>query len=218
MPATPPPRHDVLNRLPLRTLRHAVQAPTRARCAPRCRPWTGAGRWTTTPPVSAGSASQRRQAVWSGLVHHVGAEAVAGSLAYPRLMPPSCLLGVLCAAGGRLYTVFSAPNYPQFGAQCSNPAAVAVLSAPGYDQPRFVQYDAVPRPKVRALCYGGVQGSATAWQGCFRGPSRGASIRPLDCCCQEEGTEPTALASHTQAPSLLLAAAGHPLLQHRNRG
>ncbi|EFN58554.1 hypothetical protein CHLNCDRAFT_140677 [Chlorella variabilis] len=49
---------------------------------------------------------------------------------------------------GRLYTVFSAPNYPQFGAQCSNPAAVAVLSAPGYDQPRFVQYDAVPRPKA----------------------------------------------------------------------
>ena len=50
-------------------------------------------------------------------------------------------------------TVFSAPDYPQFQAdgeeRYNNVAAVAVLSSPGYDEPRFVQYNAVlPRPAV----------------------------------------------------------------------
>ncbi len=50
-------------------------------------------------------------------------------------------------------TVFSAPDYPQFQAdgeeRYNNLAAVAVLSSPGYDEPRFVQYNAVlPRPAV----------------------------------------------------------------------
>ena len=56
-------------------------------------------------------------------------------------------------AGGKLMTVFSAPDYPQFQAdgedRYNNVAAVAVLSSPGYHEPRFVQYSAVlPRPAV----------------------------------------------------------------------
>lgn len=52
-----------------------------------------------------------------------------------------------------MYTVFSAPDYPQFQAdedeRYNNVAAVAVLSSPSYDEPCFVQYTAVlPRPAV----------------------------------------------------------------------
>ena len=53
---------------------------------------------------------------------------------------------------GKLYTVFSAPQYPQFGAlQHQNLGAVAVLAGPRWDEPRFVQFDAAPRPQVRGL-------------------------------------------------------------------
>lgn len=54
-------------------------------------------------------------------------------------------------------TVFSAPDYPQFQAvdadekRTRNKAAAARLTAPGWDAPEFVQWDAVlPRPHVRA--------------------------------------------------------------------
>ena len=51
---------------------------------------------------------------------------------------------------GRLITVFSAPDYPQFmadGAQrYRNKASVAVLSGPDYNKPEMTQYEAVPRP------------------------------------------------------------------------
>lgn len=50
---------------------------------------------------------------------------------------------------GKLYTIFSAPQYPQFGQpQYQNLGAVAVLAGPAYDQPRFEQYDAAPRPQA----------------------------------------------------------------------
>lgn len=52
-------------------------------------------------------------------------------------------------AAGKLYTVFSAPLYPQFGTQHQNLGAVVVLSSPGFAEPRFVQFSAVPRPEVR---------------------------------------------------------------------
>jgi len=65
--------------------------------------------------------------------------------------------------GGRLCTVFSAPDYPMFQQQApcddageggggggegrySNLGAVAVLSAPSWSDPAFVQYAAAPRP------------------------------------------------------------------------
>ena len=44
--------------------------------------------------------------------------------------------------------VFSAPCYPQFGGSFQNLGAVAVLGPPGFDAPRFVQYEAAPRPQV----------------------------------------------------------------------
>ena len=52
--------------------------------------------------------------------------------------------------------MFSAPEYPQFVGEESerlhNRAAVAVLRAPDYAAPAFVQYDAdLPRPEVRKL-------------------------------------------------------------------
>lgn len=50
---------------------------------------------------------------------------------------------------GKLYTVFSAPQYPQFGAlQHRNMGAVAVLTPPRWDEPRFVQFGAAPRPQA----------------------------------------------------------------------
>lgn len=51
-------------------------------------------------------------------------------------------------------TVFSAPDYPQFMMDSlpryRNKGAVAVLSAPTFSEPNMVQYEAAPRPKVRA--------------------------------------------------------------------
>jgi serine/threonine-protein phosphatase 5 len=54
---------------------------------------------------------------------------------------------------GRLITVFSAPDYPQFMAEgvdrYKNKAAVAVLTGPNYDTPAMTQYEAaLPRPQV----------------------------------------------------------------------
>jgi hypothetical protein len=57
--------------------------------------------------------------------------------------------------GGRLVTVFSAPDYPQFQAvgrdedRTRNKAAVATLAGPAWDDPEFVQFEAaLPRPEV----------------------------------------------------------------------
>ena len=56
---------------------------------------------------------------------------------------------------GRLLTVFSAPDYPQFqpvddpADRFDNLAAVAVLAGPRWDDPLMMQYEAVlPRPEV----------------------------------------------------------------------
>lgn len=54
-------------------------------------------------------------------------------------------------ASGKLMTVFSAPDYPQFMAddaqRYKNKGAVAILSAPDYSNPKMEQYNAVlPRP------------------------------------------------------------------------
>lgn len=63
---------------------------------------------------------------------------------FPPNLPPS--------SAGKLYTVFSAPQYPQFGAlQHRNMGAVAVLTPPRWDEPRFVQFGAAPRPQVCRL-------------------------------------------------------------------
>lgn len=58
-------------------------------------------------------------------------------------------------AAGNLYTIFSAPDYPQFQAEgeerYANLGAVAILSAPDYATPDIQTFDAVkPRPPVRA--------------------------------------------------------------------
>lgn len=58
--------------------------------------------------------------------------------------------------GGRLVTVFSAPDYPQWKSARStkagrpaNRAAVLRLSVPHYDNPKVLAYDAVLlRPEV----------------------------------------------------------------------
>ncbi|KAK9867191.1 hypothetical protein WJX84_006772 [Apatococcus fuscideae] len=59
-------------------------------------------------------------------------------------------------SSGKLMTVFSAPDYPQFQAddddRYNNLAAVALLSSPCYDEPHFLQYSAVlPRPAATAF-------------------------------------------------------------------
>ena len=51
---------------------------------------------------------------------------------------------------GRLATLFSAPDYPQFSApdepRAGNRAAVAVLRGPHFDEPEVTHFDAAPRP------------------------------------------------------------------------
>ena len=58
---------------------------------------------------------------------------------------------------GSLYTIFSAPSYPMFQAPGDDPyvnlGAVAVLTAPGFAEPNFVQYAAAPRPERAAPFY-----------------------------------------------------------------
>lgn len=57
---------------------------------------------------------------------------------------------------GKLVTLFSAPDYPQFqnvdaAERYKNAAAYVVLSAPGYDTPEVHHFEAaLPRPEVRA--------------------------------------------------------------------
>lgn len=72
---------------------------------------------------------------------------------------------------GRLITVFSAPDYPQFLPESQdrycNKAALAVLRGPGYVDPEFLQYDAaLPRPEVG----GGVRVGAAGRPGLPRMP------------------------------------------------
>jgi hypothetical protein len=57
-------------------------------------------------------------------------------------------------AGGRLMTVFSAPDYPQFqvgdaSQRFNNLGAALVLSGPDFATPEARQYGAAPRPQVR---------------------------------------------------------------------
>jgi len=53
-------------------------------------------------------------------------------------------------AAGSLYTVFSAADYPMFvpegESRFNNLGAVAVLTAPSWARPNFIQYPAAPRP------------------------------------------------------------------------
>ena len=54
-------------------------------------------------------------------------------------------------ASGRLATLFSAPDYPQFCAEGEprpgNRAAFCVLRAPHYDEPEVTRFNAAPRPQ-----------------------------------------------------------------------
>ena len=64
---------------------------------------------------------------------------------------------------GRLATLFSAPDYPQFCAEgearYNNAAAVAVLTGPHYDSPEIITFTAVPRPYAVPYYELGVGGS-----------------------------------------------------------
>ena len=53
---------------------------------------------------------------------------------------------------GKLVTLFSAPDYPQFSApgeaRAGNTAAVAVLTAPDWCEPAVLRFEAAPRPRA----------------------------------------------------------------------
>ncbi|KAJ8771168.1 hypothetical protein K2173_023493 [Erythroxylum novogranatense] len=54
---------------------------------------------------------------------------------------------------GKLITIFSAPDYPQFQAtdeRFRNKGAYIILRYPNFDEPEFHTFEAVPRPKVNA--------------------------------------------------------------------
>lgn len=79
--------------------------------------------------------------------------------------PARACPALLPAAAGRLLTVFSAPDYPQFieagTERWNNLAAVAVLSAAGgYAEPELKTFEAVkPRPSVGRGAPGGGVGA-----------------------------------------------------------
>ncbi|EXB68906.1 Serine/threonine-protein phosphatase 7 [Morus notabilis] len=51
---------------------------------------------------------------------------------------------------GKMYTLFSVPDYPQFGEpKYNNEGAYAVLKPPNFETPSFHSFKAVERPKVR---------------------------------------------------------------------
>jgi hypothetical protein len=56
---------------------------------------------------------------------------------------------------GKLITLFSAPDYPQFQAteeRYNNKGAYIVLEAPDFSKPQFFEFDAIkPRPKAKFL-------------------------------------------------------------------
>ena len=64
---------------------------------------------------------------------------------------------------GRLATLFSAPDYPQFSAEgetrYNNTAAIAVLSGPHYDAPEILTFQAAPRPPAVPYYDLGIAGS-----------------------------------------------------------
>ncbi len=65
---------------------------------------------------------------------------------------------------GRLATLFSAPDYPQFypegEARASNRAAVVLLRPPSYDEPEVRHFAAVlPRPAAQPFYDPGIAGS-----------------------------------------------------------
>ncbi|KAM3747322.1 hypothetical protein ACB098_05G026500 [Castanea mollissima] len=50
---------------------------------------------------------------------------------------------------GKLYTLFSAPDYPQFGRKIfTNEGAYAVLQSPNFESPSFHSFKAVEKPKI----------------------------------------------------------------------
>ncbi len=54
-------------------------------------------------------------------------------------------------AGGKLVTVFSAPDYPQHmpAPRFNNTAAVLLLTPPDWATPQFIEFEAYrPRPQV----------------------------------------------------------------------
>ncbi|PON96172.1 Serine/threonine-specific protein phosphatase/bis(5-nucleosyl)-tetraphosphatase [Trema orientale] len=52
---------------------------------------------------------------------------------------------------GKLYTLFSAPDYPQFGeTKYNNEGAYAVLKPPNFETPSFHSFKAVERPEIHA--------------------------------------------------------------------
>lgn len=94
---------------------------------------------------------------------------------------------------GRLMTVFSAPDYPQFvpesHARYNNKAALAVLTAPDYAAPTFLQFEAVrPRPMVGSG--DGYQSERVSWARGRRCRAACAVSMPSACWKEQAGLDP----------------------------
>lgn len=135
-----------------------MQGRTRGCSVPTWSPCAAGGRWITTPPPANCIRCVHVCARWMRLLSGTGqgepaaeavAEAAVRQAAVPgQLVPSPCPVSTSCLAMSSPQ-VFSAPCYPQFGESFTNLGAVAVLSPPAFDAPRFVQYEAAPRPQVR---------------------------------------------------------------------
>jgi serine/threonine-protein phosphatase 5 len=103
---------------------------------------------------------------------------------------------------GRLMTVFSAPDYPQFvaaaAARYGNKGAVAVLRGPGYATPSMAQYGAAPRPPATPFYDLGVADSDEEFELAADDASGMTDVRAADAAAaaaaaageeEEEGAE-----------------------------
>jgi serine/threonine-protein phosphatase 5 len=94
---------------------------------------------------------------------------------------------------GRLMTVFSAPDYPQFvaaaAARYGNKGAVAVLRGPGYATPSMAQYGAAPRPPAAPFYDLGVADSDEEFEPAADDASGMTGVRAADAAAAAAGGE-----------------------------
>ena len=99
---------------------------------------------------------------------------------------------------GRLATLFSAPDYPQFCAEgearYNNAAAVAVLTGPHYDSPEIITFAAVPRPHAVPYYELGTAGSDE------EGPTGDLAVNPAPAAPAEEPVAPAPAAEPVAEP------------------
>jgi serine/threonine-protein phosphatase 5 len=117
---------------------------------------------------------------------------------------------------GRLATLFSAPDYPQFSAEgetrYNNTAAIAVLTGPHYDAPEILNFQAAPRPPAVPYYDLGIAGSDEEGPDGALAAGAAAAAAPADA--SEPAAEPVAAPAVVPQVEAEPAAAAVPEEEH----